>query len=166
MAKTTIRQIGRHDCKGDDGSECVVIEYQRYSIWEPRSGPRQEKPTVKEYRLSTGAASSTGSAMRRFRSSPTTRSFGRSDTGCAVHINERMGHRGTVRGLNGFLFTALAGLEGPLAPSRRMRADREMLLLATAPSAGALPVCPRVSPRLAGLRAGRVAGLRAFSLVR
>jgi hypothetical protein len=54
MAKKVIRETDRFDCEDDRGGEYVVVELQHYSIWEPLSGPRQEKPTVKEYRLLDG----------------------------------------------------------------------------------------------------------------
>jgi hypothetical protein len=54
MAKKIIREMDRFDCEDDRGCEYIVVELQHYSIWEPLSGPRQEKPTVKEYRLLDG----------------------------------------------------------------------------------------------------------------
>ncbi len=51
MPKKVIRETNRFKCEDETGSRYVVVELQHYSIWEPLSGPREEKPTVKEYRL-------------------------------------------------------------------------------------------------------------------
>jgi hypothetical protein len=54
MPERVVRETDRFECEDETGSQYVVVELQHYSIWKPMSGPLEEKPTVKEYRLLDG----------------------------------------------------------------------------------------------------------------
>jgi hypothetical protein len=48
------KEIGRYRCRGADGREYTVIEYQNFQRFEPMSGPAQDVPTTKECFLDDG----------------------------------------------------------------------------------------------------------------
>lgn len=50
------KEIGRHACRGDSGSQYEVVLYQNYRRFQPLSGPAQDVPTIKEAFLSDGRA--------------------------------------------------------------------------------------------------------------